>query len=509
MLRVDNEGRRRRGARGVVLCVTVAAVALAAACVSGPPGVGGGAGAPPTPHDIWVPPAEARPSAPAPQHAMAAPGAALMAPEDLEEMARGLTLTQVVDLALRNNPSTRASWLQARAAADAYGEQRARLLPSLNASATALTSKQVASNVRFGGRRNQLSPSVNLSWLVLDMGGRSGSREASRQGAYAAGFTHDAVLQNAVLQAEAAYFGYMAARDLLEAQQASVTEAQANLEAAQHRHDVGLATIADVLQSRTAASQARLAVETTQGQLQAARASIAVAMGLPANTPFDVAPPPTETPVGEVSENVDTLIAQAVRSRPDLAAAEARARQSYASARATRSGGRPSITLSGNGGRVISDVSEFSGGSYSFSLGLSFPVFTGFAQTYANHAAEDRARMADAQADGLRQQVIQQVFTSYYALQTATQRAHTTDDLLASATQSEEVAQGRYQEGVGTILDLLTAQQALANARAQQSQARWSWLFALAQLAHDGGVLGLDGTAALPVAPDSTSNRLR
>ncbi|MGD8322019.1 MAG: TolC family protein, partial [Gemmatimonadota bacterium] len=275
----------------------------------------------------------------------------------LSQAAQGLTLAQVVDLALSNNPATRASWLQARAAADAYGQERGRLLPSVSAGATALSSKQVASSVRFGGRRNQVSPTVNLSWLVFDMGGRSGSRAAAREASYAAGFTHDAVVQGAVLQAESAYFGYMATRALLQVQQASAKEAEVSLEAAEHRHDVGLATIADVLQARTVASQARLAVETTQGQLQAARASMAVAMGLPANTPFDVADPPPETPVGSVSESVDSLIAQAVRNRPDLAAAQARALQAVASARATRSQGLPSLTLNGNGGRVYSDVS--------------------------------------------------------------------------------------------------------------------------------------------------------
>lgn len=508
MHREEAKGRRRRGASGWVLGGAVTAAALVGACVQGPPGVGGAPGAPPSPHDLWVPPAEARAVAESGPPASAV-DTTKITPRVLAEAARGLTLTQVVDLALSNNPATRVSWLQARAAADSYGQARGSLFPTVSASATGLASKQVASNVRFGGMRKQVSPQVNLSWLVLDMGGRSGSLEAAREATYAAGFHHDAVVQGAVLGAESAYFGYMATRSLLEAEQASVKEAEANLQAAQHRHDVGLATIADVLQARTAASQARLAVETTQGQLQAARATVAVAMGLPANIPFDIAPPPQQVSVGTVSESVDSLIAQAVRNRPDLAAAKATARQAYASARVTRSAGRPSLSLSADAGRVISDVSELSGSSYTLSLGLSIPLFTGFSQTYANRAAEARAETADAQADALRQQVIQQVFTSYYALQTATQRVHTTDDLLASATQSEQVAQGRYNQGVGTILDLLTAQQALANARAQQSQARWSWLLALAQLAHDGGVLAPTGTSAIPLAPDSTSSGLR
>jgi len=50
----------------------------------------------------------------------------------------------------------------------------------------------------------------------------------------------------------------------------------------------------------------------------------------------------------------------------------------------------------------------------------------------------------------------------------------------------------------------LTAQAALADARAQAIQARFSWFTALAQLAHDAGILGLDGSSPLHVQPDST-----
>ena len=65
----------------------------------------------------------------------------------------------------------------------------------------------------------------------------------------------------------------------------------------------------------------------------------------------------------------------------------------------------------------------------------------------------------------------------------------TSDDLLQSATQSQQVALGRYRSGAGSILDLLTAQAALEGARAQQVQARSDWFVALARLAHDIGKL--------------------
>jgi outer membrane protein TolC len=74
-------------------------------------------------------------------------------------------------------------------------------------------------------------------------------------------------------------------------------------------------------------------------------------------------------------------------------------------------------------------------------------------------------------------------------LKTAAQQVKTARDLYASAQQSEDVALGRYKAGVGSILDLLTAQTAFANARAQEVQARANWFLAMAQLAHDTGSL--------------------
>ena len=73
---------------------------------------------------------------------------------------------------------------------------------------------------------------------------------------------------------------------------------------------------------------------------------------------------------------------------------------------------------------------------------------------------------------------------------------------LASAEQSERVALGRYKEGVGTIIDLLTAQDALAGARAQEIQARSSFYVALAQLAHDTGAAAQNLDQAIEITKE-------
>jgi outer membrane protein TolC len=474
--------------------------ALLAACAGSPPSIGGAPGAPPQPSTTWAPPKDVLPPAATPATPLVAPVAGpTVTPASLQQ----LTLADAVDLALRNNPATRISWAQARAAADLYGASKGAWYPTLDAAAAITRSKSVAVPGRIGGERTTYTPSVTLSWLVLDLGGRAANVDAARQTAIAADLSHNSVVQNTILQVQGAVFTYLGTRALRDAQKSALDEANANLAAAEERHRVGLATIADVLQARTAKSQAELDLEALQGQLQVSRGGVAVAMGLPANTAFDIPDVPPADSTQSVTQSIDSLLALAVRTRPDLAEAQAQAQAALAQVRVARSAGLPSLALSATGGYSGSNIPDFSGRTYTLNLGVQIPLFEGFSRLYNTRAAQAQADAAAAHAEFTRQQVMLQVFSSYYALQTAAQRVRTSGDLLASALQSEQVARGRYTEGVGSIVDLLLAQSALASARAQAVQSRWQWRQALAQLAHDAGVLGIHGETLLPLSSDA------
>lgn len=469
-------------------------------CAAGTPSVNGVAGAPPSPNAEWKPAAGAiKPEPPISQ----APRSVV--PDDIAERIRQLTLADVVDLALRNNPATQASWSQARASADLFGSARGAYMPTINGTATLSRTRQPSTSTQSAGERTQYGPAISLNYLLLDFGGRSGSVERARQSLFAANLTHNATLQNTVLQAETAYFTYMATSALLAAERSAIAEAQANLTAAERRNRVGLATIADVLQARTALSQEQLNLETTQGNLQAARGGLAAALGLPANLPFDLEPLAESIPVRNLALSVDSVINAALQNRPDLAAARAQAAAASAEVRVARSAALPSLTLGSNAARTYSNPRLFAGPSYGVTLGLAVPIFNGFSHQYDIAAARAQADAIAALADQTRQNVVTEVFVSYYALQTAEQRVSTADDLLASATQSVQVAAGRYREGVGSIIDLLTAQTALANARAQQVQSRWQWYTSLAHLARDAGVLGPRGEMPFTFSADSVT----
>ncbi|HEX8724777.1 MAG TPA: TolC family protein [Gemmatimonadaceae bacterium] len=483
-----------------------AALALAG-CVSAPPAIDGVAAAPPRPNAYWKPPASVTAPPPAPPAPVAPKAADTAAAPFSAQALQRLTLADAVDIALRNNPATRLSWAQARAAADVYGASRGSLFPTVIGTATITRSRSIAVPGRLAGERTQWGPTVNLSYLVFDFGGRAGGIEAARQTAIAADLAHNTTVQNTVLQVEGSVFSYLATRALRDAQRTALDEATANLAAADDRHNVGLATIADVLQARTARSQAQLDLETLEGQLNVTRGALAVAMGLPANTTVDLpdeAAPDTSA-IDAVTESVDSLIDVAARNRPDLLQARAQARIAEAQLRQTQSARLPALAFTATAGHTQSDLSGFAGNSYTLNLGISMPLFTGFTDLYDVRAAREQVAAASARAELTRQQIALQVFTSYYAMRTAGQRVRTSADLLASAGQSEQVARGRYTEGVGSIIDLLVAQSALASARAQAVQARWQWRTALAQLAHDAGVLGIHGEALAPLTNTPSS----
>jgi outer membrane protein len=476
-----------------------ASTLLLAGCV-GTPSVSGVRGASPRPEVPWTPPADALPRVVA-----ADTSARAAVPSDLAERIRRLTLAEIVDLGLRANPTTRLAWANAQTAASVYGAERGAWLPAIDAEVNAARLKTAASQGRTAVEQSVITPSVTLNYLLLDFGGRSGRVSGARQRLLSASFLHNAAIQDVVLQIQVAYFQYLANRALLQAQRITVEEARTNLAAAEERRRVGLATVADVLQARTAASQARLDLQTIEGNVQTTRGALALSLGLPANLPFDVDSSAAIAPVAPLADSVNAIIATALRGRPDLAASRTEVEASLAGITEARGALLPSLGFSATGGRTYATTIPDGANSYTLSLGLSIPLFSGFARQHDLRAAEFQAEAARARAEGLRQEVVFQVFSAYYALQTATRRVRTAEDLLASATQSNEVALGRYKAGVGSVLDLLAAQSALASARAQQVDARLAWSVSLAQLAHDAGVLDPGVERPLRLTSDTTA----
>jgi outer membrane protein len=456
----------------------------------------------PAASEPWTPPEAGRMPEPP-------PSPPVEIPEEYTKPGTTLTLGQLVDVGLRNNPATREAWFFARAQAAEVGSKKSLYYPYVEVDGSIIRQKQSAVGGQFTYLQTTYGPSVAASWLLFDFGGREADIQESTRTLYAADWTHNAAIQDVVLTIAQAYYQYLNAKAQVAALGASLDEAKKNLDVAEERHRAGVATIADVLQAKTQVSQVQLDLQTAEGLVQIVRGALATALGVPATVPVDVGELPEELPLDAVKRGVDDLIAKAKAERPDLAAVRFRALAAESHIHAAAIDGLPTLTADATGNRTFywqTGPDPFST-NWAGAITLRIPIFRGFDTAYQVQKAKEEAAGARATAERVEDQVIYDVWSSYYAVQTASQRVTTARDLLASASQSAEVALGRYRAGVGSILDLLTAQSALADARSEEAQARSLWFLSVAQLAHATGVLqpGSPEIRALPMPTKGTA----
>src|SRR5437868_3661290 len=172
-------------------------------CATFLPGSRVDSSAAPSPAQQWVPP-----------HPLPAPPPATPDPTLMAEFKPGMkvTLRQLLVYALSNNPQTRSAWLSARAAAAGAASKRSTYYPQIDGSVPVSFSHQAFFGTDPATGRSgflpfeltTLSPGATLTWLLLDLGGRSSDVAEADRLLEAANLFHDATIQNLLLSVEQA-----------------------------------------------------------------------------------------------------------------------------------------------------------------------------------------------------------------------------------------------------------------------------------------------------------------
>jgi outer membrane protein len=380
-----------------------------------------------------------------------------------EKILKPLTLADVVELTLCNNPQTRSTWSNARVQAAQLGSSKASYLPILSGPISV--------------SRYQKSAGITVSYLLYDFGGRAAGVENSRQLLLAANATRDETLQTTFLSAVQAYYALLSARASVQAYQSAEAAASKSLEAVQARYAAGSAMQADRLQAQTALSQALLNRIRAEGDASTAQGILANNMGFDANQPFELAPTPDVPPDPVVEKDIGKLITEARQNRPDLLAAEAQIRAAEANQVVVKAAGLPTFTLNAGATKAEFRNAGVTTSLNDTSVGLSVhvPWFSAYRDTYKNRAAQAQMEGTIAERDRMANQIALDVWSAYQLLLTSSQALRAANDLVASATQFEQMAIGRYKNGVGSILDMLTAQSTLAGAQQQRVAALFNF----------------------------------
>lgn len=402
------------------------------------------------------------------------------------------TLAELTALALQQHPDTRAAWAAVQQSQAGERIARAGWWPTLSGSYSAQRSRSIASEGNEIGPQTRRGPSLSLSWLLFDFGTRSGGIDQAAAQTLADQYSFDQRLQDVALGVESAYYAVIGTRALAAANQLALDETQTNLDAARVRHRAGLATIADVYQAEAALAAARLALHQARGAQRIAEGGLAVAVGYAPDTELPLVEwqPDSDTPVLQLPSLAE-LLANARRLRPDLLAALAEEQAVAAAVRAARGSALPSLRLAASAGQTqVSDRGRTD--QYSAGLTLSVPLFTGGALQGAIAQARAAQAGAAASSQSLLRSVEQQVWTAYQNLLTAQGSVDASAAQLRSAERAAEAIRARYRNGLSSILEVLSTETTLAQARVARIQAGLDWSLARASLAHD--------TGAMPVA---------
>ncbi len=409
------------------------------------------------------------------------------------------TLSELVDLAERYNPATRAAWENTRAVAARLGIARSDLLPAVNAVALANTTRE---GILFGDVfvRQTLGifqPILQLNYLIFDFGARSARIDEARQQLLAANLTFNRTFLDVLFEAMRRYYELLNAMGQRDAAQANFDNAETVRKAVDARLSVGLATLPDALEARAAAAQANFNLQAAIGDLDIRRGDLLSLLGAAPSERLQVQPLAEIPTPSHFDIDVQEATERSLSLRPEIGEQTAEREAARAEIRAARSAYFPTLQFQGQASELSAYGKQnlFPGastgpqGQWNVNVSLEWDVFDGGRRS--NQLAEARAneKKAQAQIDQTRDEVEQQVWTAYVSVRTAFYQRDAAAALLAASQSSYNAALRSYQLGLRSTVDVVSAQRTLAQALSSDVAARTTLLTGLADFAYRTGDL--------------------
>jgi len=421
--------------------------------------------------------------------AAAADCAARSVPQDHAaqlDPAHPYTLAELINIAERNNPRTRILWERARQRAEALGVAKSAYYPVLAGLAAFGDQRTIAPFPKPLAPRGYtmveipvVQPEISLQYLLFDFGKREGKVDEAEAQKIAAGANFIAANQQVAFRVSSAYYGLLTAQERLEAARETLKTAQATQDAAEDRLNNGRATQPDVLNARAETAQSIFDLESADGEEKIARVTLTEVVGSDPS-PNIVIDGQKDTPLPqELTLSIDSLIERAIANRPDLQAQAAEIRASDDAIRQAKAEYRPQIGLMASGAQTsiwpttdFGRLGQASEPTWSVSLGIEWRLWDGGARKNALAIAQSKRREAEDEMTELRDQSTREVWTSYISFRTAMRKEQAAQALLDSANSSYAASIDAYQYGVKNLVDVLTAEKQLAQARLSSVSAR-------------------------------------
>jgi outer membrane protein len=480
------------------------ALAVLAVLAAGAPGAAGAGQAPPASATAPPPAATAPPpAATAPPPAATAPPPAAPAPpagappDLLTAPAAGppvrLTLQAAEAEALRSHPQVLAAQDASAEAQQLLRESRAAYYPTINAEITgSLGNKdaRIGAGALTASRLfNREGQGLVLSQLITDSGRTPNLVGSARAHAGAAGQTYQATRAGVVLAVDRAYFDALQAQAVVSVAQQAVAARQAVADQTGELARNNLKSQLDVSFAGVNLAEARLLLIRAQARALGARDELAREMGSQEVGNYVLEDPPLPASPGAGAE---AMVVTALAQRPDLASLRLDRDAAARFEQAERDLKRPVVSLVGVAGSVPligPDAATVPDHYEGAALNFDVPIWNGHLYAARQSAAHYRTLAAEQRVRDLEEIIARDVRSAWAAAMTAYQSLAVAAEYQHQATLAMSLAQGRYDLGLASIVELTQAQLNVTQAEIENATARYDFAAQSAALQYTVGAL--------------------
>jgi len=430
---------------------------------------------------------------------------------------RPLTLEECVEMAIRNNSQVLNAERRMHQAGTNVVTARAGILPSINSSFSTgqfqqgdreskidvpvefdpitrePTKYEQRNIIQQGSTRNTNSMSVTAQMTVFDFGQSWNRIRQANASQEASSFSYHSTRQTTIALVHLRYFDHLKAVRLLDVQQEAVKSNEEQLKRTETMYEIGSVAQGDVFRQRTVLGNSRITLINQQNTVANARAGLNVVLGRPASAELAISD--VETAGDAKDYTVEEVMKVASEKNPELQGLVKSMRAAELGASVARVNYLPSlgarITYSRDNPLLDKVYSNF-GQNYSVNLGasLSFNIFNGFLDQAEVERQNLNYQIAQENLVDRQRNIQLEVERALLAMQAWRDITAINEENLKSANEDLRLAQERYRVGAGTLLDIITAQFNLTNAKATLISAKYEMMSARASLYASMGILG-------------------
>jgi outer membrane protein len=388
-----------------------------------------------------------------------------------------LTLAQAEAIALKNNPQFTIGKLRALEAQQYVREARSSLLPTAYLSLTGVDS-EVGSRIAAGGLNNPIvfpraAAGATVSQLITDFGRTTNLFSSSQFQAKAEDQNAAATVADITLAVDQAFYHSLETRELVKVAEQTVRSRQTLVDKIQALTNAKLKSDLDLSFSKVDAARARLLLLESQNNYQTSLAALSAILGYQDQRDFDLQQP-AETLTPPAPE-VQPLILEALQHRPEVQSLQFQTESAQKNDAAEHDLWRPTVSALGVVG--IAPVRDPSIPNWWGAVGVNvnIPVFNGFLYNARGKTADLQTEVARQKLSDARNNIARDVRTSWQDTNQAFERLSVTQQLREQANLALDLAQQRYNLGLGSIVEFTQAELGKTEADIADTDAQYQY----------------------------------